>query len=170
MNCRKAQQWISLELDGELAPHDAAALAMHLAACPACRQVREQWRAVGEQLRTRPVPQVQTPESAWADVRRSIRLGGDTGRLAESLHVFGLGLRWAGVILAVFGLGASLFIALHGNPKSSAQLAKAGSTEVEWVETGLPDATPMVYEDAESGMTVIWVVENGLKEKGHAGS
>jgi hypothetical protein len=34
----------------------------------------------------------------------------------------------------------------------------------------LPGATPMVYEDAESGTTVIWIVEANGKERGRAGT
>ena len=41
---------------------------------------------------------------------------------------------------------------------------------VEWVETGLPGASPMVYEDIESGLVIIWVVEANHKEPPHAGT
>jgi len=46
-------------------------------------------------------------------------------------------------------------------------LAHAPASAVEWVETGLPKASTMVYEDQESGMVVIWVVEqNGGENVG----
>ena len=38
------------------------------------------------------------------------------------------------------------------------------------VETSLPGAMMMVYEDKKSGMTMIWVVEANGEERGHAGS
>jgi predicted anti-sigma-YlaC factor YlaD len=37
--CERAQQWISLELDGELSEFEQAALARHLGGCVACRAV-----------------------------------------------------------------------------------------------------------------------------------
>lgn len=41
MNCRRCQDWISLELDGQLAPSHVAALQEHLQDCADCRAYRE---------------------------------------------------------------------------------------------------------------------------------
>ena len=174
MNCNKFQQWLSLDMDGELSASHSTLLQEHLESCPACRRLKEEWGMLGQHLRESTVAPAQTPEAAWADVHRAIRLVGDAGRKAESLSVFGARLRWIGAGLTAV---AALFVAfilvrpmMEGGVRPAAAVAQRASTEVEMVETGLPGATPMVYEDAESGLTVIWVVEANHKEPGHVGS
>ena len=74
--------------------------------------------------------------------------------------------RGGGVLLAVAaaGWGPRPFRAGRALPV----IARAQASVVEWVETGLPKASTMVYEDQESGMVVIWIVEqNG---EAHVGS
>ena len=163
MNCRKAQQWISRDLDGELGARRKARLDMHLGSCEACRGVREQWSLAGARLReTRPAP-AQSAEAAWADVRRAIRNAG----AREPIRAFLPVVRWATVaalLVLLVGVGATWRLS-----RPPAAVAEAG-TKVEWAQTDLPGASPMVYEDAGSGLTVIWVVEADNKEGGHAGS
>ena len=48
--------------------------------------------------------------------------------------------------------------------------SQSGGTEVEWVETNIPDAMAMVYEDAETGLTVIWVDVPNQENDGPVGS
>lgn len=170
MNCEKAQEWISLEMDGELSPRRAARLRAHLDKCPACFKAREAWGAIGEQVRARQVPAPKSAEAAWADVRRAIRSEQAERVEEEQTWAVGTPLRWAAAALLVMIVGAGLFVKLQKGPGG---LVRGGGTVVEFVETGLPDATPMVYEDSESGCTVIWVVEaNGKKGRKakHAGS
>ena len=167
MNCEKAQKWISLEMDGELSPRRAARLQAHLETCPMCRRTRDEWASVGVRMRERQVPVMKSPEAAWADVRRAIRRDREEREETEEAWVIGAPLRWAAAALLVMILGSGVFLTLQ---KGAVGMARAGGTEVEFVETGLPDATPMVYEDSESGWTVIWVVEANGKKGEHAGS
>jgi hypothetical protein len=44
MKCHRIQQWISEEMDGQLAPEHVAPLAEHLQACDECRTFREDLR------------------------------------------------------------------------------------------------------------------------------
>ena len=167
MNCEKAQKWISLEMDGELSPRRAVRLQAHLGICPGCQKTRDEWVSVGVRMRERNVPILKSPEAAWADVRRAIRSDQEERYETEEAWAGGAPLRWAAAALLVMILGSGLFLTLQ---KGTVGMARAGATEVEFVETGLPDATPMVYEDAESGWTVIWVVEANGKKGKHAGS
>lgn len=167
MNCEKAQKWISLAMDGELSPRRAARLQAHLATCSGCRKTRDEWASVGVQMRERQIPVVKSPEAAWADVRRAIRNDQEERHEEEEAWVVGATLRWAGAALLIMILGSGIFLTFQKGP---VEVARAGGTEVEFVETGLPDATPMVYEDSESGWTVIWVVEANGKKGKHAGS
>jgi predicted anti-sigma-YlaC factor YlaD len=164
MNCEKAQKWLSIEMDDKLLPRRAARLHAHLNACSICRRVRNEWESIGVQMRKRHAPVMQTPEAAWADVRRAIRH--DREKREETAWVFGAPLRWTTTTLLIMILGSGLFLTFQQSPVG---MARAGATQVEFVETGLPDATPMVYEDAKSGWTVIWILEANDKEKGHAG-
>jgi anti-sigma factor RsiW len=170
MNCKKARQWISRDLDGELDARRKAGLAVHLEGCPACRGIRESWGRVGIRLREAPAVPAQTPEAAWADVRRSIRKASDRAS-APGLWVPVPAMRWAVVaaVVLVMGLFALRVLPWRG-PARSAERLPAEGTKVEMVETDLPGAAPMVYEDAGTGLTVIWVVEGDNKEGGHAGS
>jgi anti-sigma factor RsiW len=177
MNCKKAEQWLSRALDGELPEKEARRLQEHLAACPACRQLEQDWKACGEVLRTQMSEPVQTPEAAWADVRRAIRLQTPTPQPLVTQSVFNWRIQVASVIvmLAVMGVGVLLLGRLGTTrpektasapaQETVASVSSQPTTEVEMVETSLPDATPMVYEDSSSGMMVIWVMTNGDKEK-----
>jgi len=167
MNCEKAHKWISMELDGELSPHRSARLQAHLDKCPACFKAREAWLSVGNRMRERQVPVLKSPEAAWADVRRAIRSSEEERIEVEETWAIGAPLRWAAAALLVMMVGAGLFAGMRKGPGG---LVRGGGTVVEFVETGLPDAMPMVYEDSESGWTVIWVVEANGKKGKHAGS
>ena len=167
MNCEKAQKWISLEMDGELAPLRSIRLQAHLETCPNCLKIRDEWASVGIRMRGRQISVLKSPEAAWADVRRAIRNDQEERYETEEAWFIGAPLRWAAAALLVMILGSGLFLNFQ---KGAVGMARAGATEVEFVETGLPDATPMVYEDAESGWTVIWVVEANGKKCNHAGS
>ncbi len=174
MNCKKAEQWLSLELDGELPESRQSLLRAHVEECPACRELERQWRSCGNLVReAQPVPE-QTPEAAWADVRRSIRMQGvrKEEEARPFVPVFGWRLQGAGVmlLLVVLGMGVWLINRTGKGPALVSAPEHSPDTVVEWVETSLPDAAPMVYEDADSGMMVIWVMVNGEKEKQDVGS
>jgi predicted anti-sigma-YlaC factor YlaD len=170
MNCKKSQQWISQDLDGELSARRKVRLDAHLESCAACRELREQWARVGARLReTRPAAAV-TPEAAWADVRRAIRNAGATPA-PEAPWIFVPALRWAAATALAVVIGLFVMRTIRGpTPAGVAAAPPAQGTTVELVETDLPGAAPMVYEDAGSGLTVIWVVEKNNQEGGHAGS
>lgn len=149
MNCRKAETWLSRAMDGELSGRRATLLEAHLAGCPSCRKTREAWQTSAGLFRSAPIPDVPA-EAVWMDVRRGLRQAApESGR---EVSVFGWRVAWATASLAiVLAVGGTL---LYVRAPLS---APATATRVEWVETGLPNASPMIYEDAESGMVVIWV-------------
>lgn len=168
MNCKKARMWISADLDGELSPREKALLEAHLAGCATCRRMREKWGQFGIRMRTAPAPAAPSSEAAWEDIRRTIRTIPRERRIIDASWVFGPGLKWAVAALLVIALGAGIF---GVRPRGRSLQAEAPpAAEVELVETGLPGASPMVYEDAESGWMVIWIVEGNHGGGGHAGS
>jgi anti-sigma factor RsiW len=46
MNCKKAEKWLLMSLDGRLDGRAEAGLAKHLEACPACRKARAEYRSM----------------------------------------------------------------------------------------------------------------------------
>jgi anti-sigma factor RsiW len=156
MTCTDTERLLSKALDGAADPREQAALEAHLAACPHCAALREEWLRYRAFLQE-PVAPAQTAEALWADVQRAIRLQGD--RSDEDAPVFGWRLRWAGAIIAVVLLGAyGVGLGLRQQAGRVVEAAASDkAAQVEFVETDVPGASPLVYEDAETGLTVIWV-------------
>ena len=171
MNCEHAREKISAMMDGELSPKEADLLRQHLDQCADCRRIREEWASYAGLMKARFIPAAQTPEAAWADVRRAIRLQApEKKEPAPGGWVFGRPIQWASyaLLLAVIMTG---WLLMKRAPLHGGEVAEASrpSTEVLSVETELAGAGTMVYEDAESGWMVIWVVA-GDKEADHAGT
>jgi len=126
----------------------------------------EEWRSYGVGLRSRVVPAGDSTEQVWAKVKEQIDRGRSPATEPLAFPV-SPGLRWAALLLLVIaGIGSLYWMQSRENGGTMVAEEPSG-TIVEWVETDLPGATPMVYEDAETGLTVIWVVEG---DDDHAGS
>jgi anti-sigma-K factor RskA len=151
-------------LDGDLAAAEAEALRRRADADPGLHRSMEDWQRIGGLLRDDPVEGVPDPEVAWAGVRRAIRAGAP----AEGVDVPSWRLRWAvgavaATVVAILALGGWRVLRLGDAP----MLARGTPAVVEWVEAELPGASPMVFEDEETGCTVIWMV---VAEEGGAGT
>ncbi|MFH0879666.1 MAG: zf-HC2 domain-containing protein [Lentisphaerota bacterium] len=171
MNCQKAELWISRSLDGELPESQRPGLEEHLSQCSNCRQLREQWLTCGQLMKDRKIVPGQTPEAAWADVQRAIRLQAPQKQRVKFPLVFGWQLQLGSAILAlvVVGFGVHLWSRASSLPVA-ARAPASSATTVEMVESGLPGASTVVYEDSNSGMMVIWLLTAEDKEKKHADS
>lgn len=175
MNCAHAQRLLSTLHDGALPTPPPSALAAHLAACPACRTFETGLTTTGAWLRTRPVPAGPTPEVVWANVQRTLRQGDPSA--ARTRHTrwdwltarpwqFAGGAVAAALILvvALWGWGpadrslAPVAAGHVGAPAAAAAPSHGPTTEVLHLSTGLAGASTMVYEDAQTGWTVIWVL------------
>ncbi len=170
MNGLKAQQLMSLELDGELSARQRLRLERWLARHPEEAHLMKEWEELGARLRnTQSVPR-QTPEVAWQDVQRAIRVAEEQETTSEfSVRHWKWG--WASACCALLVLvSLSWWIQLPASPDGSGIVLRADRTLVEHVETDIPNAISMVYEDEETGLTVIWILvhENG-EEDGHVG-
>jgi len=169
MNREKAERWLSMALDGELSERRREKLEAYLAADPSLADLRNEWVSIGDRYRAVAAEPAQTPEAAWQDVRRAIRLQGEQPR--GELIAFQHRLKWVGAMAAAFLIITGSWMMWRSpDPAGWGTIAAADRTEVEWVETDLPDAMSMVYEDADTGLTIIWVLvhENGEEDE-HAG-
>jgi anti-sigma factor RsiW len=169
MNRRKAERWLSRHLDGELDARRSALLERWLADEPALRARAETWKAEGEQLRTL-AGEVPDAATGWADVRTALARARTDGAEQETTTAFGSRWSWstAMVVLLLAAVGLGLWSQRRGVKVVASEAAEP--LEVEWAETELPGASTMVFRDEETGLTVIWLVEDGDAENGHAGS
>lgn len=170
MNCDKAQRWMSLEFDDALSERRVERLNAHLAVCAKCREVREQWLRLRTACRSQTRAETPNAEEVWRDVQQALRnepVAHHDGALLlwEWLNLRRPALAFAAaMLLLAIGLGTWMLRVKQASQRASPR------TLVEFVETGLPGAAPMVYQDIESGWTVIWVVEADDKEKKNAGT
>ena len=150
------EELLSRDLDGGLNSTEREELRRAEAADPSLAALRREWAQIGAALRAGPAAGCPPPEVMWQDVRRAIRVAGaDHG--GEARRGYGWRLSWAGAALA----GALVLFVVMGrwSPAPTRMMAKAAprDVEVEYVETDLPGASPMVYQDEESGWTIVWV-------------
>ena len=163
MNCNKAKKWLSLTMDNELSAQKRERLEQHLAQCPACRALKEQWMSYGNILR-QPTDSSINTEILRADVLREIRTfrpGKETRIIPGFLHsrpVYAFAMI---ALVSIVIIGGLRMFSDHALPVKIAER----NTEVEWVETDVPGATAMVYEDEKTGLTVIWVISEEDDEK-----
>lgn len=153
MTCTKAERLLTRALDGELGAAERAALDAHLAACAACRDAERAWRQAGDLLRGAVVP-APPVEVMQADVLRAIR---QLPRQPAGASLPGWRLKWATAIVAAVFVGILGLATWRLRAPATPAVAQAAPT-VEWVEAELAGSSPMVYEDEESGMVVIWLM------------
>ena len=73
MRCRKAQEYISRSIDGELSDRENARLERHLAACGECRALREDLRKIVGGAARLEIP--EPSEKVWLNVRAGLEAG-----------------------------------------------------------------------------------------------
>jgi predicted anti-sigma-YlaC factor YlaD len=87
--CHKTRERISLELDGELSPHESVLLERHLSQCADCVRFADDVRHQTGLLRTAPLeqpPPFAVPQ--WATARRfSVRVGAAVASTAAAALV-----------------------------------------------------------------------------------
>ena len=158
MNRDQLEELLSRDLDGDLAPSEQAQLRAAEAADPSLAELRLAWQRVGQSLHDLPAPGTPDPAVAWQDVRRAIHVAAADGATPAVRPGFGWRLAWAGGALSF----ALVLFVLAGHwwpapPAAVATVSALRDVEVEYVESDLPGGSPMVYQDEESGWTIVWV-------------
>jgi predicted anti-sigma-YlaC factor YlaD len=74
LDCESSSRLLKAWLDGEVDPATAEALGRHVAGCPACRAVRDDYAAIGALLRRAAV--LPPPDVSIGDVMRRVAEGG----------------------------------------------------------------------------------------------
>jgi anti-sigma-K factor RskA len=158
MKTNRQELLLSRYLDGDLTPREREAMETRLAESGELQGLKADFEAVGQTLRAWPTPAGPTPEAAWADVQRRLRLEREEQAGEAETGFWGSRLAWASAMMTVVLVALGVWIA--ANRPGMPALAATEPAEVEWVETDLPGAMTMVYQDDDTGLTVIWVQED----------
>ncbi|MBU4200511.1 MAG: zf-HC2 domain-containing protein [Verrucomicrobia bacterium] len=79
MNCNQYQEWVSAEIDGRLDQRQAQLLREHLAACPACRQVKADLERTIALIRT--LPNIEPPPDLLDSIHQRLAVEPETRRV-----------------------------------------------------------------------------------------
>jgi hypothetical protein len=163
MNCRDIEPLLLAERDGVLTSEQHAALAGHVATCPACRQFRAALTEATLFLKT-DAANVAVPDAgqAWRELRP--RLDGEKARPAKKRRL--APVIWFGSTLAA--AAALTFAFLNLRPRSMPTVIPDNDVvaEAEFVEAGDLNAATLVYVDKESGWLVVWTTDADTATKG----
>ena len=155
MNCNEAERLLSQHMDGELDAEQAAGLQSHLEACPHCAETRDAWAGYRGLMHSI-APSVASDTGAlWADIAG--KLGDQVSAPVKTVVPWPFSAKALTALAAVIVISASIYMGRRAISPDEAALAQASA--VEYFETDLPGASPMLYIDADVGWTVVWVVE-----------
>lgn len=163
---KREQQLISRGLDDDLGEGERTALERLLAEKPEAARLAKNWEQTGDHLRQAMAP-ATIPDAAvaWQDIRREIRRQTADDREAGSEEAAGWQgrLRWAGAIASICILALGGWLGYRYAIDGEALFARGAPPlppapeRVEWVVAEVPGATTMIFTDAETEMTVIWM-------------
>lgn len=161
MNCRDTEPMLLAEMDGVLTPHQLAALEQHVAACPACQQLRARLREATAAFRA-DANRVAVPDAdgEWQALRAQLK-----GEKARPEKIRPLApVIWFGTSLAA---AAALTVAYLGLPSKPTRLAPAPVVaQAKVTEPNTADAPTVAYVDKESGWLVVWAADSTVQTSG----
>lgn len=158
MNCSSVRPLLSAAQDGAVAEPQRAAVEQHVAGCAACQRFAADLRAVSEAYRTDSARLVvPDAEEEWRllEARLSAPARAPRRRLAPVVT-------WIGLPLAAAAAVAFLFFVQRPSSvgPAVAQVAATEFARADFVDVAERDATPVVFLDKESGVLVVWSVDN----------
>ena len=171
MKCRKAHEYISRSIDGELSGRQTARLERHLASCGECRALAEDLRAIVGDAAKLDAP--EPSDRVWKGIR-AVLAAADLKPAREGLDparrpLFGLSLpalRYAGVaalavVLVASGLIVGLRLGRQGTPAGSDRGEKYTLAKLDEAEGHYQAAIKSLSEAfaSEKGALVPQVVE-----------
>lgn len=159
----KILQSLSAELDGELSPEELRSLEQALGDQEELRNSAASWAEIGRRLGDTSEIPVPRAEEMLARVQAAKDRMPSRGRPLVSFPG-----SWAAVAAAaiLLFLAAGFWFGVSDRRAGSALTAWEESQPVLWVETHVPDSSAVVYEDEETGVTVIWMVTDTVQVQG----
>lgn len=159
MKCRKANEYISRSIDGELSGRQAARLERHLASCGECRALLEDFRAIAGDAAKLDAP--EPSDRVWKGIRAGLAAADLKPKRVGLGPLFGLSLpalRYAGVaalavVLVASGLIVGLRLGRQGTP--------AGSDRGEKYTLAKLDEAESHYQAAIKSLSEAFASEKG---------
>lgn len=159
MECRKANEYISRSIDGELSGRQAARLERHLASCGECRALLEDLRAIAGDAAKLAAP--EPSDRVWKGIRAGLAAAVLKPARVGLGPLFGLSLparRYAGVaalavVLVASGLIVGLRLGRQGTP--------AGSDRGEKYTLAKLDEAESHYQAAIKSLSEAFASEKG---------
>ncbi len=159
MHCNESEALVPSYLDGELSEAQAGPLRKHLLACPACRSVAQEERALAGWFE-RPAPMTVPAGFAARVARRAF--AGDTGSApgwrapgseagaaaTSEGRLFSLVLHWTAAAAVVLVLLSIALRADEGTPRGEVQ---ADNASLEWALEGLDQLNAPVAPSEPAG-------------------
>lgn len=151
MNCRDIEPLLLAERDGVLTPEQHAALAAHVATCPACRQLRAVTGEAVAFLKT-DAANVTVPDvdREWRTLR--VQLHSETNRPAKKRPLAPV-IWFSAPLAAAAALAIGFFVFRPAAPQTS-------------VESDDATVSTIAYVDKDSGWLVVWTTEGEPKSSG----
>lgn len=146
----KAQQLMSLLRDGELSPEGAELLNNYLESNPDAIDWMESLEVAHTPAKSDPSP-IHRSESV-SKIQEAIATTDEAKAPAGALLRFPALFRPVAAAAAVVIIGTVTWLGLRPSTTVDFQ-----PSVVEFVASDLPDTSTVVYSDAESGWTVVWV-------------
>lgn len=156
----EAQRMMSRLLDGELSSKEAESLHEYLEDHPEAMDWMESCDLVENAATDRVISNEQADAAtAWESISREIFEEREDPDNASNLIFFPLLFKVAGIAAAITLVATLLWFNLAKNSEQMTERYAASESVVEFVDTDIPDASPIVYTDEQSGWTVVWVTE-----------
>ena len=150
---RNLEEWVSQALDGELNQDELDKVQRLMARDPHASACRAAWARQGDLLRNLPAPAGPNPALVWERVQAELALPVPAPIVFPRRMIYAA----AAALVLVAGTWSWLGSRDATSPVFAGNPAEANV--VEYVEAELPNHSPVVYVDAESGATVIWMEE-----------
>ena len=143
-------------LDGELSPNDADQLHDYLERHPEAMDWMESNQLIHDSAMAGPSVDV---DSAWQDIEPFLAPHKRSSRKFANLIRFPVLLQTLGYAAAFALFGTIAWTSLMRSPIATTERYAASGSIVEFVETEIPNASPIVYTDEISGWTVVWIAQ-----------
>ncbi|MDE0768861.1 MAG: hypothetical protein OSB19_10785 [Opitutaceae bacterium] len=152
----EAQLAMSRLLDGELSPDDADRLHAFLDENPDAMDWVESNQLIHDSENTAPFIDV---ESVWKDIEPVLEDRTQAPTKSGTFLHFPVLFKTLGFAAAFTLFASILWTSFVSSPETNTERYAASASVVEFVDTEIPDASPVVYTDEASGWTVVWVSE-----------
>lgn len=137
-------------LDDRLSDGERRDFEHTLADHPDLARETEAWGELRAELRSVESPEPADADDLWRDVRARLPERSPGRRPARAVG-------WAGALGAAAAALIAVAVWFPGSTPASAPAS------VEFVDARLPESVPVVYTDADSGWTVVWLSNANLE-------